>query len=77
VLNRVFFAPLGGATTLGNANWGLWRAQANGWRTMQLVGKMTWYCVGGGGACYRAAPNFNVGGRSRGGTAGMCAGREN
>jgi hypothetical protein len=42
VLNRVFFAPLGGATTLGNANWGLWRAQANGWRTMQLVGKMTW-----------------------------------
>ena len=42
VLNRVFFAPLGGATTLGNANWGLWRAQANGWRTMQLVGKLTW-----------------------------------
>jgi len=41
-LNRVFFAPLGGATTLGNANWGLWRAQANGYRTMQLVGKMTW-----------------------------------
>jgi hypothetical protein len=30
VLNRVFFAPLGGAATLGNANWGLWRAQANG-----------------------------------------------
>ena len=26
VLNRVFFAPLGGATTLGNANWGLWRS---------------------------------------------------
>jgi hypothetical protein len=42
VLNRVFFAPLGGATTLGNANWGLWRAQANGWRTMQLVGKINW-----------------------------------
>jgi len=42
VLNRVFFAPLGGATTIGNANYGLWRAQANGWRTMQLVGKMTW-----------------------------------
>jgi Carboxypeptidase regulatory-like domain len=42
VLNRVFFAPLGGATTLGNPNWGLWRAQANGWRTMQLVGKLTW-----------------------------------
>ena len=39
MLNRVFFAPLGGATTLGNANWGLWRAQANGRRTMQLVGK--------------------------------------
>jgi hypothetical protein len=42
VLNRVFFAPLGGATTLGNANWGLWRNQANGWRTMQLVGKLNW-----------------------------------
>lgn len=42
VLNRVFFAPLGGATSLGNANFGLWRAQANGYRTMQLVGKMTW-----------------------------------
>jgi hypothetical protein len=42
VLNRVFFAPLGGATTLGNANWGLWRNQANGPRTMQLVGKITW-----------------------------------
>ena len=42
VLNRVFFAPLGGATTLGNPNWGLWRAQPNGWRTMQLVGKLTW-----------------------------------
>jgi hypothetical protein len=42
VLNRVFFAPLGGATTIGNANYGLWRAQANGYRTMQLVGKMTW-----------------------------------
>jgi hypothetical protein len=41
-LNRVFFAPLGGATTIGNANYGLWRAQANGYRTMQLVGKMTW-----------------------------------
>ena len=42
VLNRVFFAPLGGATSLGNTNFGLWRAQANGYRTMQLVGKMTW-----------------------------------
>ena len=42
VLNRVFFGPLGGATTLGNANWGLWRAQANAPRTMQLVGKLTW-----------------------------------
>ena len=42
VLNRVYFGPLGGATTLGNANWGLWRAQANGARTMQLVGKLTW-----------------------------------
>jgi hypothetical protein len=40
--NRVFFAPLGGATTIGNPNWGLWRNQANGWRTMQLVGKLTW-----------------------------------
>jgi hypothetical protein len=42
VLNRVFFAPLGGATTLGNANWGLWRSQANGARTMQLVAKINW-----------------------------------
>lgn len=42
VLNRVYFGPLGGATTLGNPNWGLWRAQANGARTMQLVGKVTW-----------------------------------
>jgi len=42
VLNRVFFAPLGGATSIGNANWGLWRAQANGYRTMQLVGKLNW-----------------------------------
>ncbi|HTS25974.1 MAG TPA: TonB-dependent receptor [Bryobacteraceae bacterium] len=41
-LNRVFFGPLGGATTLGNPNFGLWRAQVNGWRTMQLVAKMTW-----------------------------------
>ena len=41
-LNRVFFGPLGGATTIGNANYGLWRTQANGYRTMQLVGKVTW-----------------------------------
>ena len=39
VLNRVFFAPLGGATTLGNANWGLWRAQANGWRDDAVGGE--------------------------------------
>jgi Carboxypeptidase regulatory-like domain len=42
VLNRVFFGPIGGATTLGSATWGEWRAQANGWRTMQLVAKLNW-----------------------------------
>jgi hypothetical protein len=41
-LNRVFFGPIVGATALGNANFGLWRAQVNGWRTMQLVAKMSW-----------------------------------
>jgi hypothetical protein len=37
VLNRVAFGPLGGATTLTNANWGKWGAQSNSPRRMQLV----------------------------------------
>lgn len=40
--NRVYFGPLGGGTTLGNANFGLWRTQANAPRNVQLVGKLTW-----------------------------------
>ena len=42
VLNRTWFGPLGGATTLGNANWGKWQAQANSPRQMQLAAKLTW-----------------------------------
>ena len=42
VLNRTWFGPLGGATTLGNPNWGKWQAQANAARQMQLVAKLTW-----------------------------------
>lgn len=42
VLNRVAFGPLGGATTLTNANWGKWGAQANSPRRIQLVGKLRW-----------------------------------
>ena len=42
VLNRVWFGPLGGATTLGNANWGKWQSQANSPRQMQLAAKITW-----------------------------------
>ena len=37
IFNRVAFAPLGGATTLGNANWGKWQAQGNSPRQMQLA----------------------------------------
>ena len=42
LLNRVQFGPLGGATTIGNANFGKWQAQANSPRRMQLVAKITW-----------------------------------
>jgi len=42
VLNRVAFGPLSGATTLTNANWGKWGAQANNARRMQLVARLTW-----------------------------------
>jgi hypothetical protein len=42
ILNRTSFGPLGGATTLGNPNWGKWQAQVNSPRQMQLVGKLTW-----------------------------------
>ena len=40
-LNRVAFGPLGGATTLGNPNWGKWQTQANGARVMQLAARIT------------------------------------
>ena len=42
VLNRVAFGPLGGATTLTNANWGKWQSQANSPRRMQVVARLTW-----------------------------------
>jgi len=42
ILNRTWFGPLGGATTLGNPNWGKWQAQTNSARQMQLVAKITW-----------------------------------
>lgn len=42
VLNRTWFGPIGGATTLGNPNWGKWQAQVNSPRQMQLAAKVTW-----------------------------------
>jgi len=42
ILNRTWFGPLGGATTLGNPNWGKWQAQTNSARQVQLVAKVTW-----------------------------------
>jgi hypothetical protein len=42
VLNRTAFGPLGGATSIGNANFGKWQAQANTQRRMQLVARLTW-----------------------------------
>ena len=42
VFNRVAFGPLGGATSLGNPNWGKWQSQANGARVMQLTAHLTW-----------------------------------
>ena len=42
VLNRVQFGPLGGGTSLTNANFGKWGTQSNSPRRMQLVAKITW-----------------------------------
>jgi hypothetical protein len=42
VLNRVQFGPLGGGTSLTNANFGKWQSQSNSPRRMQLVAKVTW-----------------------------------
>lgn len=42
ILNRTWFGPIGGATTLGNPNWGKWQAQVNSPRQMQLAAKLTW-----------------------------------
>jgi len=42
ILNRTWFGPLGGATTLGNPNWGKWQAQVNSARQMQLAAKLAW-----------------------------------
>jgi hypothetical protein len=42
IFNRVQFGPIGGATTIGNANFGKWQAQANAARRMQLVARLTW-----------------------------------
>jgi hypothetical protein len=42
ILNRTWFGPLGGATTLGNPNWGKWQAQVNSARQMQLAARLTW-----------------------------------
>jgi hypothetical protein len=42
ILNRTWFGPISGATTLGNANWGKWQAQANSPRQMQLAARLSW-----------------------------------
>jgi hypothetical protein len=42
VLNRVAFGPLGGATSLGNANWGKWQSQVNTPRVLQLAARLVW-----------------------------------
>ncbi len=42
VLNRTAFGPLGGGTSIGNANFGKWQAQSNVARRMQLVARLTW-----------------------------------
>ena len=41
VFNRTSFGPIGGATTLGNPNFGKWQAQVNSPRQMQLAAKIT------------------------------------
>jgi len=42
LLNRTTFGPLGSATTLQNNNFGLWRAQVNTPRRMQVSLKLYW-----------------------------------
>jgi hypothetical protein len=42
LFNRVLFGPLSSATVLQNPNFGLWRAQANSPRQMQLALKLYW-----------------------------------
>jgi hypothetical protein len=42
IMNRTAFGPIGGATTLGNPNWGKWQAQVNSPRQMQLAARLTW-----------------------------------
>ena len=42
LFNRARFGALGGATTLQDPNFGLWRTQINSPRQMQLVLKLYW-----------------------------------
>jgi hypothetical protein len=42
LLNRTAFGPLSGATSLQNANFGLWRTQSNSQRRLQLAMKLYW-----------------------------------
>jgi hypothetical protein len=42
LFNRTWFGPLGGATTLQNQNFGLWRRQENDSRRMQFGLKLYW-----------------------------------
>jgi hypothetical protein len=42
LLNRTTFGPLSGGATLQNANFGLWRTQANSARRMQVAVKLYW-----------------------------------
>jgi hypothetical protein len=42
LLNRTRFGSLSGGSSLQNANFGLWRAQSNSARRLQLALKLTW-----------------------------------
>jgi hypothetical protein len=42
LLNRTAFGGLGSATSLQNANYGLWRSQSNSPRRMQVALKLYW-----------------------------------
>jgi hypothetical protein len=42
LLNRTAFGSLSGGATLQNSNWGLWRAQSNTQRRMQVSLKLYW-----------------------------------